>query len=131
MKTYTSKHIVLAVEKVIDQATKKIDVIAANFRRDVLLDFCTKHELEFMSGNGRWSFYARNDDTISSISDVDALSQWAFSETALSDEERDAAIVRLHEDFDVIAEILNTEIDSVDCLGFRVADVKSSDWKKS
>lgn len=57
------------IEKIVDDAQKKIQKIADEYRVKHLIPFCKKHKLIYFAGNGGWSFYKQNDG--SSVHDHD------------------------------------------------------------
>ena len=54
-------------ERALTQAQRAFNAqvarLAAEVRRDLVVPFCRKHKLEFLSGNGDYFFYSRNEIT--------------------------------------------------------------------
>lgn len=139
VKKITNDFMTKVMADVIDDATKKMQAIADDYRRNVVLPACSRFKLEYMAGNGGWSFYMNYRSptrfvTIGSIADIESLTIVDLDPDAVEDEatqkRRDALVRDLHWHLDDVIECLNIEgIGSYDCLGLYIDDIKAKDWK--
>jgi hypothetical protein len=54
-----------------DAFVRSVEGLAADFRREVLVPLCKKHELRFLSGNGDYFFILKSGETIADPLDDD------------------------------------------------------------
>jgi len=138
----TSADVNRLLESVISRTREQIQDAAEAYRRDVVLPVCSKHALEFMAGNGDWTFYMTGESgetsSISSVYDIDSLNashftKWIPEEMSAGEEieiVRAREIAALHRDLDEIIHALDEKaIGNNDVFGYYIDDIKAKDWK--
>ena len=90
------------VEAAVERARIEIEGIADAYRREVLVPLCRKRRLTFLSGNGIFTFYRKNGDSIA---------EWECERAGFPE-------------LTAVFAVLNTPaLGRDDCLGFYVADI--------
>jgi hypothetical protein len=93
---------------------RKIEQLATEYRRDVLLLLCKKHQICFWSGMGDFYFCPMNDDRTRSGA------TWAVGDEVQAGIERKRYLIP-------VLEVLNQEIEHGQYFGYFVQDVRPED----
>ena len=100
------------IKVIITDAQSKIEILAEEVRTEVVLPFCKKYKLTYLTGNGMTCFYDKNDEPIE-------IYDWAVMSKK-----------RFKADFEKVEAIINlTTIGYTDCLGFYIRDITKGDLK--
>lgn len=109
MKKMTLQRIEAELDAISARRRADLDTLAAGFRKNVLLPFCQKHNLDFISGMGTFFFVADDEDG-DEVTVNDSISAKGFGD-------------HLSHLLPVL-EAMEIEIDRGDYFGYYVGDVK-------